>query len=77
MIEQKMFVIRIFDRPLSKYKDTRFLMCPTCKCNNGITVKVASNTELLNFPMYCRRCKGHFQTMFKDGIQLSLTEEKE
>lgn len=66
------FTIRLYERPLNKDADTKFLMCPDCGLNNGITVKVGADTVLYHFPLYCRRCKGHFVTNYRDGIQVSI-----
>lgn len=68
-------LFRIFTPPLSKHNgDTEFLMCPICNTTAGIAVKVSVFTTMNNFPLYCRRCKQHFTTDYRDGIQYSVPE---
>lgn len=38
-----------------KKKETYWVCCPIC--NGKTRTKVAENTMLLNFPLYCPKCK--------------------
>ena len=66
---------RLFDKDMGE--EAKFLECPECGCNSGIAVKVKYCTVLKNFPMYCRRCKGHWETTYSDGVQTSCKEDEE
>ena len=37
---------------------TKWILCP--KCHSITRVKVSDNTVLLNFPLYCPKCKQQF-----------------
>jgi len=49
-------------------KETHWLRCPIC--NGKTRVKVQDNTVLLNFPLYCSKCKR--ETMV-NVVQLKMT----
>ena len=34
---------------------TKWIICPTCK--NKTRVKIREDTELINFPLFCPKCK--------------------
>ena len=42
-----------------KTRDSLWIHCP--HCNGKTRTKVYSDTVLLNFPLYCPKCKKEFQ----------------
>ncbi len=49
-----------------------WLLCPICK--NKTRIKVRGDTELINFPLYCPKCK---QEMLINVKRLNTTVIKE
>lgn len=53
-------------------KQTEWLLCPLCRSKTRI--KVRTNTELKNFPLFCPKCKHESLVNVKNG---SITLIKE
>ena len=43
-----------------------FIYCPRCRGNTH--VKVDSNTKLMNFPLWCKKCKKETIIDFENGV---------
>jgi len=52
--------------------DSRWVPCPICGGNTKI--KVYSDTVLIKFPLYCRKCKRETRI---DVVQLKMVLSKE
>jgi hypothetical protein len=61
-----MMKYRIFEHRSTVAK---FLICPTCNSNKGMTVKVLPQTVLIQCPVFCRCCKMQYMIDYKDGIE--------
>ena len=45
-------------------KPKRWIMCPICK--NKIWLKIREDTEVINFPLFCTKCKKETLVNIKD-----------
>jgi len=52
--------------------NTEWLLCPACK--NKTRIKLRKDTTLLNFPLYCPKCK---RESLVDVKQLNMSVIKE
>lgn len=51
---------------------TEWILCPVCHCRTRI--KVRNDTVLLNFPLFCPKCKREFLINVVNG-KISLRQE--
>ena len=51
--------------------NTKWVLCPVC--GNKIRTKVYDDTMVLNFPLYCPKCKKEVRV---DIVQLKITVSK-
>jgi len=51
---------------------TKWIICPVCK--NKTRIKVRADTELINFPLFCPKCK---QESLVNVQQLNMSVIKE
>ncbi|MDY3020438.1 MULTISPECIES: cysteine-rich KTR domain-containing protein [Clostridia] len=54
------------------HNDSYWVRCPTC--NSKTRIKVLEKTVLLNFPLYCPKCK---KETIISIINLKMTQSKE
>jgi len=51
---------------------TKWILCPVCK--NKSRVKVREDTELINFPLFCSKCKQESLVNVKQMNMSIITE---
>lgn len=49
--------------------NAKFLVCPHCSQDKGMTVKVVYQSVLECLPVYCRACKNTWMIDYKDGVE--------
>lgn len=49
---------------------TKFLLCP--KCGGKTRTQVRSDTRLINFPLFCPKCRNECLISFEDGALREL-----
>jgi len=55
-----------------KISESTWIHCPVC--NNKTRTKVNGNTVLINFPLFCPKCKREFMI---DVVQMKMVMSKE
>lgn len=53
-------------------KEETWVLCPVC--NSKTRIKIRKDTELINFPLYCPKCKHETLISIKYGIITTLKE---
>lgn len=49
-----------------------WVLCPVC--NNKTRTKIRKDTELVNFPLFCPKCKKEKLVTIKNGITTIIKE---
>ena len=51
-----------------------WVLCPVC--NNKTRTKIRKDTELVNFPLFCPKCKKENLVTIKNGITTIIKEPR-
>lgn len=49
-------------------QNDKWILCPECRNNTGL--KIREDTELINFPLFCPKCKQ--ETIIREGEMISV-----
>ena len=60
------------DFPMKVTKSENWLLCPIC--GNKTRLKMRTDTELKNFPLYCPKCKQEILIQAKDSRIVIIKE---